>query len=76
MMFCQIQVPAHSIAAPVPLTRTQTGRFFIRTQRFMDAYRKGLTGKQALWATKKYHGHCVLPESILAELDEQDHDTS
>ncbi|KZT64015.1 hypothetical protein DAEQUDRAFT_733158 [Daedalea quercina L-15889] len=64
------------IAAPVPLTRTQTGRFFICTQRFMDAYRKGLTGKQALWATKKYHGHRVLPESILAELDEQDHDTS
>ncbi|KZT63047.1 hypothetical protein DAEQUDRAFT_681078, partial [Daedalea quercina L-15889] len=50
--------------------------FFIRTQHFMDAYCKGLTGKQALWATKKYHGHCLLPESTLAELDEQDHDTS
>lgn len=31
--------------------------------RFMDAYTKGLDGKQAAWATKKYHGHRVLPDS-------------
>lgn len=35
----------------------------------MDAYRKGLTGKQAAWATKQYHGHRVLPNSILDELE-------
>jgi hypothetical protein len=34
----------------------------------MDAYEKHLSGKQAAWAAKKYHGHRVLPESILSEL--------
>ena len=28
----------------------------------MDAYAKGLNGKQAMWAAKKCHGHQVLPE--------------
>jgi hypothetical protein len=36
---------------------------------FMDAYEKGLSGKQAAWASKKYRGHCVLPETILNELE-------
>jgi hypothetical protein len=36
----------------------------------MDAYRKGLTGAQAAWATRKYHGHRKLPDSIMRELDE------
>ncbi|CAL1697595.1 unnamed protein product [Somion occarium] len=44
-------------------------RFYTRSHRFMDAYRKGLTGKQAAWATKQYHGHRVLPNSILDELE-------
>ena len=35
----------------------------------MDAYAKGLNGKQAMWAVKKYHGYQVLPESILKEFD-------
>jgi hypothetical protein len=34
----------------------------------MDAYRKGLTSKQAAWASKKYCGHRVLPESLLQDL--------
>jgi hypothetical protein len=34
----------------------------------MDAYEKELSGKQATWASKIYHGHCVLPESIMREL--------
>ncbi|KAG2071495.1 hypothetical protein BDR04DRAFT_1016009 [Suillus decipiens] len=37
--------------------------------KFMDAYHKGLTGKQAAWATKIYKGHRVLPNSILVELE-------
>ena len=40
-----------------------------RAHRFIDAYRKGLTGKGAAWAAKKYRGHRVLPESILREFD-------
>jgi hypothetical protein len=34
----------------------------------MDAYRKGLDGKQAAWASKKYRGHRILPETIMRDL--------
>ncbi|KAJ8585276.1 hypothetical protein M405DRAFT_745479 [Rhizopogon salebrosus TDB-379] len=44
-------------------------RFSMRSHRFMDAYRKGLDGRQAAWASKKYRGHRVLPETIMAELE-------
>jgi hypothetical protein len=33
----------------------------------MDAYRKGLDGKQAAWAAKKYHGHRMVSKVNLAE---------
>jgi hypothetical protein len=36
----------------------------------MDAYAKGLQGKGAAWAAKKYRGHQVLPKSILRVFDE------
>ena len=44
--------------------------FATRARRFIDAYAKGLQGKGAAWAAKKYRGHRVLSESILAEFDE------
>lgn len=44
-------------------------RFCTRTRRFMDGYRYGLTGKAAAYAEKKYHGHRVLPQTILEELE-------
>ena len=37
--------------------------------RFMDCYHKGLTGKQAEWANKRYNGHQMLPESIMLEFE-------
>ncbi|KIJ30235.1 hypothetical protein M422DRAFT_187430, partial [Sphaerobolus stellatus SS14] len=43
-------------------------RFAIRSARFMAACKLGLSGSQAVWANKKYHGHRVLPEHILNEL--------
>lgn len=43
-------------------------RFYTRSLRFADAYSKGLSGKQAAWATKKYHGHRVIPDTIFDEL--------
>lgn len=43
-------------------------RFSTHSLRFMDAYAKGLTGSQAAWASRKYRGHRVIPESILEEL--------
>ena len=35
----------------------------------MDAYWKGLNGRQEACAYKKYWGHRVLPDSIIEELD-------
>ena len=35
----------------------------------MDAYYKGLNGKQAAWAGKKYRGHRILPETLLNNLE-------
>jgi hypothetical protein len=37
----------------------------------MDAYRQGLTGAEAVWANRKYHGHRVLPESLMIALEER-----
>ncbi|KAG2036986.1 hypothetical protein BDR03DRAFT_864797 [Suillus americanus] len=42
-----------------------------RSLRFLDAYRRGLSGKQAAWANRKYRGHRTLPDSILRELDDE-----
>ncbi|KAI6101837.1 hypothetical protein F5141DRAFT_1190105 [Pisolithus sp. B1] len=36
---------------------------------FIDAYKHGLNGAQAAWAVRKYCGHQVLPENLMAELD-------
>ncbi|OAX31034.1 hypothetical protein K503DRAFT_704361, partial [Rhizopogon vinicolor AM-OR11-026] len=45
------------------------GDFSTHSLRFMDAYRKGLDGKQAAaWASKKFRGHRVLPETIMRDL--------
>ncbi|KIK94459.1 hypothetical protein PAXRUDRAFT_142811 [Paxillus rubicundulus Ve08.2h10] len=44
-------------------------RFGTQSCCFIDAYQKGLNGQQAAWATKKYHGHWVLPEHILWDFD-------
>ena len=41
-------------------------RFANRAARFITGYREGLSGAQAAWANRKYHGHRMLPpESIL-----------
>jgi hypothetical protein len=34
----------------------------------MDAYYRGLDGKQAAWAVKKYKGHQVLPDTLMTDL--------
>ncbi|KIK73140.1 hypothetical protein PAXRUDRAFT_836316 [Paxillus rubicundulus Ve08.2h10] len=42
----------------------------MRSWRFIDAYRHGLSGTQAAWAVKRYCGHRVLPETLMADLDQ------
>ena len=44
--------------------------FATRARRFIDAYAKGLQGKGAAQAAKKYRGHRILPESILQDFDD------
>ena len=44
-------------------------RFANRSYRFMDAYSRGLNGRQAAWAARKYRGHRVLPHSLMVDLE-------
>ncbi|KAJ7786788.1 hypothetical protein B0H14DRAFT_2400235, partial [Mycena olivaceomarginata] len=43
--------------------------FAWQSDRFMDAYRKGLDGVKVVWAGKWYRGHRVLPKNIMAQFD-------
>ena len=42
-----------------------------RSRHFMDAYDRGLNGRQAAWATRKYRGHRELPPDIFEELGKE-----
>ncbi|KIK79848.1 hypothetical protein PAXRUDRAFT_160153, partial [Paxillus rubicundulus Ve08.2h10] len=53
-------------SVPLELMRKYT----TRSHQFIDAYQKGLDGKQVAWAAKTYHGHNILLPSILQEFDE------
>ncbi|KAG2029032.1 hypothetical protein BDR03DRAFT_808894, partial [Suillus americanus] len=41
-------------------------RFAMRSRRFIGAYKDSLNGAQAAWAVKKYRGHRILPEGLMA----------
>ena len=43
-------------------------RFANRAARFISAYQQGLTGAEAAWANKRYHGHRILPAELVAEI--------
>ncbi|KAJ8589445.1 hypothetical protein M405DRAFT_738539 [Rhizopogon salebrosus TDB-379] len=45
-------------------------RFSNRASRFLDGHQRGLNGKQATWANKRYRGHRTLPD-ILKELNDK-----
>jgi len=62
-----LQRNALSALDSIPLSSMR--KFANRSRRFMDAYGKGLNGRQAAWAARKYRGHRVLPASILDELE-------
>ncbi|KXN81503.1 hypothetical protein AN958_04514 [Leucoagaricus sp. SymC.cos] len=48
-------------------------RFANWVARFISAYGQGLSGEQAAWANRKYHGHRTLPPSIVAEIRDATH---
>jgi len=39
-----------------------------RSVYFISAYDQGLSGVEAVWAGKKYYGHCILPPTVVAEV--------
>ncbi|KAF9504126.1 hypothetical protein BS47DRAFT_1252976, partial [Hydnum rufescens UP504] len=43
-------------------------RFSNRSLRFMDGYRRGLNGSEAIWAVKKYCSHRCLPPELVHEI--------
>ncbi|KAF8890591.1 hypothetical protein CPB85DRAFT_1230986 [Mucidula mucida] len=43
-------------------------RFATRSERFIDAYARGLEGPKAVWAARKYHGHCSLPPQYIVDM--------
>ena len=57
--------------APMPPRELSYFEWSIVTDRFMDAYDRGLNGKQAAWAARKYRGHRVLPSDIFEELGKE-----
>ncbi|CAA7263722.1 unnamed protein product [Cyclocybe aegerita] len=46
-------------------------RYANRAARFINGYFQGLTGPEAAWANRKYHGHRTLPASVVAKLKEE-----
>ena len=44
-------------------------RFINRSWHFMNAYRKGLTGKAAAWAVRKHKQHCAVSQSAMMALE-------
>ncbi|EDR03806.1 uncharacterized protein LACBIDRAFT_306885 [Laccaria bicolor S238N-H82] len=59
----------YALAALDSISLAQMRRFSNRSQKFMDAYVKGLNGRQAAWAARKYKGHRVLPDSLMDDLE-------
>ncbi|KAF9441759.1 hypothetical protein P691DRAFT_779685 [Macrolepiota fuliginosa MF-IS2] len=46
-------------------------RFSTRACRFMDAYRRGLNGRQAAWVARKFRGHRTIPVALLQQFDRE-----
>ncbi|KAI0789519.1 hypothetical protein C8Q75DRAFT_807146 [Abortiporus biennis] len=45
--------------------------FSCQSRRFMEAYRKGVNGRQAIYADKQYRGHRHLPGDLMEILDRE-----
>ncbi|KAG1795208.1 uncharacterized protein HD556DRAFT_1235891 [Suillus plorans] len=67
--YCRSEGKLETIFSQTTTSNGVVSRYANHSARFMDAYTKGLTGPQAVWATRKYHGHRVIPNSILEALD-------
>ena len=43
-------------------------RYANRSAHFISAYGQGLSGAQAVWANRRYHGHRTLPPELVAQV--------
>jgi hypothetical protein len=59
-------------ACPTEIIR----KFINRSWRFIDAYRKGLTGEAAAWAVRKQKSHRAVSESAMKALEARSMDKS
>jgi hypothetical protein len=59
----------YTLAALKAVPLKSMRKFATRSRRFMNAYERGLNGRQAAWAARKYRGHRILPAGIMEELD-------
>jgi len=67
----QEQMGKSSSTSPKTIQGIQTahcGRFVNHSACFMHAYCKDLDGPQAVWASREYYGHQVLPNNIMETL--------
>jgi transposase len=46
-------------------------RYSRRSRRFTDAYHHGLTGRQAIWASKIYRGHRSMPTTLMEDMERE-----
>jgi hypothetical protein len=60
---------ANTVRALESIPLSMMRKFATRSTRFADAYCRGLNGRQAAWASRKYRGHRVLPNNIMDELE-------
>ena len=58
-------VPKASDSVSLPEIRN----YYQKSQRYMDVYRKGLSGKAAECAVKKYRSHRRVPNSVLMDMN-------
>jgi hypothetical protein len=59
--------------SPLPVPCLIFHRFANRSARFINAYGAGLSGAQAAWANRKYHGHRTLLPDMVAQLRQSLH---
>jgi hypothetical protein len=52
----------------INLAHIHDHRYAQHSRQFIDADTHGLNGKQAAWASRRYHGHRALPETLMNDL--------
>ena len=64
----QIQRWIHSISSTILAVNSSILRYANRSARFISAYDLGLSGAEAAWVNKRYHGHRTLPPIMLTKV--------